>query len=178
MNYSLFSTQSSEAGFRLLSVEIYNWGTFDRYVCGISPQGSTTLLTGANGSGKTTYVDAILTLLVPERKKRHYNQSSGSTGKNERTEESYVLGEYGDIEEEGRSGKVTQRLRENRQETYSILLAVFRNEDQYVTLAQTRWFAGSELRRSYLIAHKTQHRSGPAPDRPVGSVAQAAERAA
>jgi len=154
MNYSLFSTQSLEAGFRLHSIEIYNWGTFDRYVCGISPEGSTTLLTGANGSGKTTYVDAILTLLVPERKKRLYNQSSGATGKNERTEESYVLGEYGDIEEEGRVGKITQRLRENRQETYSILLAVFRNEDQFVTLAQTRWFAGSELKRSYLIAHK------------------------
>lgn len=154
MNYSLFSTQSTEAGFRLHSIEIFNWGTFDRYVCGISPEGSTTLLTGANGSGKTTYVDAILTLLVPERKKRLYNQSSGATGKNERTEESYVLGEYGDIEEEGRVGKITQRLRENRQETYSILLAVFRNEDQFVTLAQTRWFAGSELKRSYLIAHK------------------------
>lgn len=154
MNYSLFSTQSSEAGFRLHSVEIYNWGTFDRYVCGISPEGSTTLLTGANGSGKTTYVDAILTLLVPERRKRLYNQSSGAMGKNERTEESYVLGEYGDIEEEGRVGKITQHLRENRQETYSILLAVFRNEDQFVTLAQTRWFAGSELKRSYLIAHK------------------------
>lgn len=154
MNYSLFSTQSSEAGFRLHSVEIYNWGTFDRYVCGISPEGSTTLLTGANGSGKTTYVDAILTLLVPERKKRLYNQSSGATRKDERTEESYVLGEYGDIEEEGGLGKVTQRLRPNRQETYSILLAVFRNEDQFVTLAQTRWFSGSELKRSYLIAHK------------------------
>lgn len=154
MNYSLFSTQSLEAGFRLHSVEIYNWGTFDRYVCGISPEGSTTLLTGANGSGKTTYVDAILTLLVPERKKRHYNQSSGATRKDERSEESYVLGEYGDIEEEGRVGKITQRLRPNRQETYSILLAVFRNEDQFVTLAQTRWFSGSELKRSYLIAHK------------------------
>ncbi|WP_298269492.1 ATP-binding protein [Geobacter sp.] len=154
MNYSLFSTQSSEAGFRLHNVEIYNWGTFDRYVCDISPEGSTTLLTGANGSGKTTYVDAILTLLVPERKKRLYNQSSGATRKDERTEESYVLGEYGDIEEEGRVGKITQRLRPNRTEVYSILLAVFRNEDQFVTLAQTRWFAGSELKRSYMIAHK------------------------
>ncbi|KAA6340494.1 hypothetical protein EZS27_011639 [termite gut metagenome] len=72
-NYSLFSTQSSEAGYRLQRVEIFNWGVFDKQIFSISPEGNTSLLTGANGAGKTTYLEAILTLLVPERRMRRYN---------------------------------------------------------------------------------------------------------
>jgi hypothetical protein len=57
-------------------------------------------LTGANGSGKTTWIDALLTLMVPERKYRFYNQSSGTERKGDRSEETYVLGNYGDIQNE------------------------------------------------------------------------------
>ena len=84
-NYSLFSNESQTSGYRLLSVEIYKWGVFDGEIYKITPDGNTSLLTGANGSGKTSFVDAILTLLVPERRMRFYNLSSGNAAKNERT---------------------------------------------------------------------------------------------
>lgn len=148
--YSLFSTQSSEAGYRLQYVEIFNWGTFDKEIFRINPECNTTLLTGANRSGKTTFIEAILTLLVPEKRIRLYNLASGH--KSERNEESYVLGEYGDAENE--TGKVTLRLREDKSNTYSIILATFRNEEKYVTLIQTRWFLGSDMKRNYLLAYK------------------------
>jgi uncharacterized protein YPO0396 len=148
--YSLFSTQSSEAGYRLQYVEVFNWGTFDKEIFRINPECNTTLLTGANRSGKTTFIEALLTLLVPEKRMRFYNLASGQ--KNERNEESYVLGEYGDAENE--TGKVTLRLREEKSSTYSIILASFKNEDKVVTLIQARWFSGSEMKRSYLVAYK------------------------
>jgi uncharacterized protein YPO0396 len=151
-NYSLFSTQSSEAGYRLQRVEIFNWGVFDKQIFSISPGGNTSLLTGANGAGKTTYLEAMLTLLVPERRMRRYNQASGANTKDERSEESYVLGEIGEIENE--QTREIQRLRPDKTKTYSIILAVFRNEERFITLAQTRWFVGSEMKRSFIISHK------------------------
>ncbi|MDR1054970.1 MAG: hypothetical protein LBL90_03925 [Prevotellaceae bacterium] len=151
-NYSLFSTQSSEAGYRLQRVEIFNWGVFDKHIYSISPKGNTSLLTGANGAGKTTYLEAILTLLVPERRMRRYNQASGANTKDERSEESYVLGEIGEIENE--QTREIQRLRPDKTKTYSIILAVFQNEERFITLVQTRWFVGSEMKRNFVISHK------------------------
>ena len=74
---SLFSTSSDKAGFRLQYMEVYNWGTFNEKVFRINPKGNNSLLTGVNASGKSTYIDALLTLIVPAKKDRFYNQSSG-----------------------------------------------------------------------------------------------------
>jgi len=158
MQLGVFSTDEAKSGFRLQYMEIFNWGTFDEHVWKINPVGETSLLTGANGSGKTTFVDALLTLIVPEKKHRFYNQSSGSEKKGDRTEETYVLGGYGNVHTgDGQSSK-TLYLRENKDQAYSILLAHFSNEaEQYVTLFQVRWFSGSEMKRVFAIAHKPLH---------------------
>lgn len=150
---SLFSTSSDKAGFRLQYMEVYNWGTFDEKVFRINPQGNNSLLTGANASGKSTYIDALLTLMVPTKKDRFYNQSSGVDKKGNRTEETYVLGHYGNIQEEGKSSTSTQKLRDKN--TYSVILAYFKNTDlKQVTLFQVRWFSSNgELNRQFGIAH-------------------------
>lgn len=152
MNLSLFSTKPSESGFRLHTYEILNWGTFDKQVWTIEPGGETSLLTGANASGKTTLVDGLLTLLVPEKRMRFYNQTAGSKG--ERTEDSYVMGEYGETENADTNTRETKKLRADKTTAQSILLAVFQNESQYITLAQVRWYAGGELKRTFILAHK------------------------
>ncbi len=145
------SSKSKKAGFRLQYMELLNWGTFDKKIYSIEPQGENSLLTGANGSGKTTCVDALLTLLVAEKRKRFYNQSSGVEKKGDRTENSYVYGAYGDMAIEGK-GTTTQKLRKNN--AYSIILANFAAADgKEMTLFQLRWFVGNELRREYGIAH-------------------------
>lgn len=149
---SLFSTSSDKAGFRLQYMEVFNWGTFDKKVFRINPQGNNSLLTGANASGKSTYIDALLTLIVPVKKDRFYNQSSGVEKKGDRTEETYVLGHYGSIQEEGKTSSSTQRLRDTN--TYSVILAYFSNTDQkQITLFQVRWFSNGELKRQFGIAH-------------------------
>lgn len=149
---SLFSTSSDKAGFRLQYMEVFNWGTFNAKVFRINPQGNNSLLTGANASGKSTYIDALLTLIVPAKKDRFYNQSSGVDKKGDRTEETYVLGHYGNIQEEGKTSSSTQKLRDTN--TYSVILAHFENTDQKrITLFQVRWFSNNELRRQFGIAH-------------------------
>lgn len=149
---SLFSTSSDKAGFRLQYMEVYNWGTFNEKVFRINPKGNNSLLTGANASGKSTYIDALLTLIVPAKKDRFYNQSSGVEKKGDRTEETYVLGHYGNIQEEGKTSTSTQKLRDTN--TYSVILASFSNKDQkQITLFQVRWFSNNELRRQFGIAH-------------------------
>ena len=73
---SLFNTSPQVAGFKLDYMEVWNWGTFDETVYRLCPQGNNSLLTGANASGKSTLIDAMLTLLVPLKRQRFYNQSS------------------------------------------------------------------------------------------------------
>ncbi|MBO9620290.1 MAG: hypothetical protein J7539_14785 [Niabella sp.] len=157
MQLSVFSTDNEKSGFRLQYMEVFNWGTFDDKIHTIHPGGETSLLTGANGSGKTTFVDALLTLIVPEKRYRFYNQSSGSEKKGDRTEETYVLGGYGTINSETGVTK-SLYLREKKEEAYSILLVNFTNEDQQeVTLFQVRYFNNGDLKRQFGVARKSLH---------------------
>src|SRR5688500_14384369 len=84
---------NEQIGFRLARLEIYNWGTFDGEIWTMIPEGQTAVLTGANGSGKSTVVDALLTLLV-EPRQRNYNLASGAGSSRERSERTYVRGQY------------------------------------------------------------------------------------
>lgn len=127
----------SLCGFRLQSIEVYNWGTFDGQVWALDLASKNGLLTGDIGSGKSTLVDAVTTLLVPSHRIA-YNKAAGAENK-ERTLRSYVLGFYKtERNESGGNGKPVA-LRDNN--SYSVILGVFYNEgfDQTVTLAQVFW---------------------------------------
>src|SRR6056297_793810 len=132
-----FSTDQTRAGFRLHRVEVYNWGTFDKDVWKLQPGGDNCLLTGDIGSGKSTLVDAITTLLVPAQKIT-YNKAAGAEAR-ERSLRSYVLGHYkSERVESGLSAKAVS-LRD--QNSYSVILGHFYNAgfDHHVTLAQVFW---------------------------------------
>ncbi len=64
------------SGYRLIRLEVYNWGTFDGRVWALHPDGRNSLLTGDIGSGKSTIVDAVTTLLVPAHRVA-YNKAAG-----------------------------------------------------------------------------------------------------
>src|SRR5487761_2214677 len=80
------------SGSRLQRLEVFNWGTFDQKVWSFELRGRNALLTGDIGSGKSTLVDAITTLLVPAQRIA-YNKAAEADAK-ERTLRSYVLGYY------------------------------------------------------------------------------------
>lgn len=123
------------AGYRLQYTEVYNWGTFDHDVWRFTPNTDTALLTGDIGSGKSTIVDALTTLLVPSHKAA-YNKAAGADAR-ERTLRSYVEGHYKSERNEATGKSRAKGLRENRR-TYSVILGVFTNHgfDETVTLAQ------------------------------------------
>lgn len=127
-------------GFRLERLELYNWGTFDGEIWTMTPNKQTAVLTGANGSGKSTVVDALLTLLIDNRK-RNYNLASGAGTSRERTEKSYIRGQYSRSRSDNSIEAQANTLRDTQ--SYSVLLAVFEDEAKArtVTLAQVLWIS-------------------------------------
>jgi uncharacterized protein YPO0396 len=124
-------------GFRLSRLEVLNWGTFDSRVWTLRADSRNALLTGDIGSGKSTLVDAVTTLLVPSHRVA-YNRAAGADAR-ERTLRSYVLGHYkAERSELGGAGRPVA-LRDAG--SYSVILGVFHNAgyDQTVTLAQVFW---------------------------------------
>ncbi|MFN2327478.1 MAG: ATP-binding protein [Chromatocurvus sp.] len=149
-----FASGNDQAGFRLHRLEIYNWGTFDNQVWQLLPRGDNSLLTGDIGSGKSTLVDAITTLLVPAQHIT-YNKAAGAEGK-ERSLRSYVLGHY--KSERGESGLSTRAVALRDHNSYSVILGHFYNSgyDTHVTLAQVFWCKDStgQPARFYIVADR------------------------
>ena len=134
-----FLADDTLAGYRLHRLEVFNWGTFDRRVWTLEPGGRNSLLTGDIGSGKSTLVDAITTLLVPSQRAA-YNKAAGAQSR-ERTLRSYVLGHYKSERSEASGAARPVALRDHN--SYSVVLGVFHNTgyDKTVTLAQVFWMA-------------------------------------
>ncbi len=132
-----FMADDSLSGFRLHRLEVFNWGTFDGRVWTFHLNGNNVLLTGDIGSGKTTLVDAVTTLLVPAQRIA-YNKAAGADTR-ERTLRSYVLGHYKSERHEISGTARPVALRDHN--SYSVVLGVFHNVgyDQTVTLAQVFW---------------------------------------
>jgi len=133
-----FVQDDALTGFRLKRLEVFNWGTFDKKVWSFHLEGKNALLTGDIGSGKSTLVDAVTTLLVPAHRIA-YNKAAGATAK-ERDLRSYVLGHYKSEQSESVGTAKPVALRGHG--SYSVILGEFYNEgyDQTVTLAQVFWF--------------------------------------
>jgi len=144
------------SGFRLTRLELYNWGTFDQRVWSLEANARNTLLTGDIGSGKSTIVDAVTTLLLPANR-ISYNKAAGADTR-ERSLRSYVLGYYKSERNEVTGTTKPVALRDGTK--YSVILGVFGNEgyDDTVTIAQVFWLrgadAGGQPDRFYVTADK------------------------
>jgi uncharacterized protein YPO0396 len=137
-----FSADDALTGFRLERLEVFNWGTFDDRVWVLRVDSRNGLLTGDIGSGKSTLVDAITTLLVPAQRIA-YNKAAGADSK-ERTLRSYVLGYYKSERNEVTGTAKPVSLRDHN--SYSVVLGVFRNAgyDTTVTIAQVFWMKDAQ----------------------------------
>src|SRR5258708_3359826 len=111
------------------------------------------LLTGDIGSGKSTIVDAICTLLLPANRIA-YNKAAGADTR-ERSLRSYVLGYY--KSERNDLGGTAKRVALRDGSKDSVLLAVFTNAgyDAAVSLAQVFWLrddSAGQPERLYVTA--------------------------
>jgi uncharacterized protein YPO0396 len=149
-----FSNDDRLTGYRLKRLEVYNWGTFHERIWDLSLDGTNGLLTGDIGSGKSTLVDAITTLLVPAHRVS-YNKAAGAEFK-ERSLKSYVFGYYKSERSDG--GYSTKPVALRDRNSYSVILGTFFNEGygQTITLAQVFWQkeAAGQPARIYIVADR------------------------
>lgn len=131
------SEKRQQGGFRLARLELFNWGTFDQHVWSFELGGHDGLLTGDAGSGKSTLVDAITTLLLPANRIT-YNKAAGAETR-ERDLRSYVLGYYKGERNEASNRSRPVALRDIG--SFSVIVSVFTNPGygSVVTLAQAFW---------------------------------------
>lgn len=147
-------------GFRLHRLELLNWGTFNKDVRTFRLDGENSLLTGDIGSGKSTVVDAITTLLLPANR-IEYNKAAGAQ-KKERSLMSYVRG----FHKSARSGigDTSRPVALRGPGAFTVVLGVFHNAtlDKTVTLAITLWATqeAGQPTRFYSIAEGEQSIKG------------------
>ena len=147
MTSSLFSPTELEdyssdrlPGCRLQRLEVYNWGTFDQKTWSFELGGRNALLTGDIGSGKSTLVDAITTLLLPANK-ISYNKAAGAQTR-ERDLRSYVQGYYKSERNETTGASRPVGLRDDSQ--FSAILGVFANIDFATTVTLIQVFRAKD----------------------------------
>lgn len=150
------SGEGPRPGFRLHRLELLNWGTFDGGVRTFRLDGETSLLTGDIGSGKSTVVDAVTTLLLPAHR-IEYNKAAGAQ-KKERTLMSYVRGFH--KSERTAAGDSSKPVALRGPGSFSVVLGVFHNAvlDKTVTLALTLWATqeAGQPNRFYTLAAREQ----------------------
>lgn len=122
------------ASFALSHIDLYDWGAFGgRHCAQIDPRGSAVI--GPTGSGKTTLIDALMTLLTANPR---YNLASTGGHESDRDLASYVRGvtgtgnNSGDNDHVARNGAVV-----------SGIAARFSNGVAVVRVGALFWFDGS-----------------------------------
>jgi uncharacterized protein YPO0396 len=109
----------------------------------LRPDARNALVTGDIGSGKSTLVDAITTLLLPANK-ISYNKAAGAETR-ERSLRSYVLGHHKSARNEETGATYSVALRDPTK--FSVILGVFTNEGyaETVTVAQVFWMKNGDV---------------------------------
>ncbi|UCN00024.1 hypothetical protein LCX93_10910 [Sulfurimonas sp. SWIR-19] len=148
-----FAQDDASAGFRLQHFEFYNWGTYDKKIVTLPLEKSNALLTGDIGSGKSTIVDALTTLLVPHNR-IVFNKAAGATTK-ERTLYSYIVGEYKTTQDENFGHSKAVSLRDEK--SYSVILGRFENigYDESLTLAQFFYIINKQVHKFFIVSKST-----------------------
>lgn len=138
--------------FILTSLELYNWGGFRGYHrADIDASG--TAVIGPTGSGKTTLVDALMTLLCANPR---YNLASTGGHESDRDLVSYVRGVSGPGD-----GGVDQSHIARQGKTVTAIAATLERDGAQVRLGAVLWFEGSsssasDLKKLWLLTESAE----------------------
>ncbi len=144
----MLSGHICSSAFILKQLEIYNWGPFDRpEPLEIDSLG--TAIVGPTGSGKTTLVDAFMTLITPLPK---YNLASTGGHESDRDLISYVRGVSGAGNNTGDNSHIARPGK-----TTTALSAVFSDGKTTIRIGALFWidgtgFSHADLRRAWLFS--------------------------
>jgi len=152
--------------FVLTHLELYNWGAFNgRHGAQIDIQG--TAIIGATGSGKTTLVDALMTLIVANPR---YNLASTGGHESDRDLISYIRGVSGAGNESGNNEHIVRS-----ENTVTGIAARFSSGEKHLRIGAVFWLDGSssataDLKRLWIFSEadaygldewlEAQHRGG------------------
>ncbi len=118
----------------LTEIELFNWGGFNaRHTASIDSEG--TAIVGATGSGKTTLVDALMTLLCANPR---YNLASTGGHESDRDLGSYVRGVSGPGDGGNEQNHIARKGR-----TVTGIAARFKNAEHSLRIGAVLWFDGS-----------------------------------
>jgi len=139
---------------RLAELSVFNWGSFDGlHTARIDPEG--TLITGDNGSGKSTFVDGLMALLLPAGRAT-FNVAAAQGDRTDRSLLSYMRGSFGAAHE-----GISTRVKSKREKSVVTgLRALYRADDaSEITLAALFWTTQtsntlSEVKRVYVVARR------------------------
>jgi uncharacterized protein YPO0396 len=150
-------TNSGSNQFRLATIQLFNWGTFDGVVDFVIPDEGF-LLVGPSGSGKSTVLDAHAAIMTPP-KWASFNVAAREAelhGK-DRNYITYIRGAWS--QQTGESGEfVSQYLRPDT--TWSAIAETYRHGDgRVVVLCQVFWVRGKstssrDVKRLYLVMQR------------------------
>lgn len=155
---------SADASFILQELHLYNWGAFaGRHQVAIDPGNSA--LIGPTGSGKTTLVDALMTLLCASPR---YNLASTGGHESDRDLVSYVRGASGQGNDSGdhiaRAGRcatgIAARLVRGAESVWLGTLLWFDGSSQSAADMQKRWFFAQGAGHSLDLWLEEQHSGG------------------
>jgi len=139
---------------RLAELSVFNWGSFDGlHTARIDPEG--TLITGDNGSGKSTFVDGLMALLLPAGRAT-FNVAAAQGDRTDRSLLSYMRGSFGTAHE----GSSTRIKSKREKSVVTGLRALYRaDDDSEITLAALFWTTQAsnslgEVKRVYVIARR------------------------
>ena len=131
--------------FRLVRLQVVNWGTFDGYRdLPISERG--VLFTGPSGSGKSSLLDGHSVVILPTHLQR-FNASADLTARGARqgtrSAADYVRGAWSHGDDEHGQGQA--RYLRGGLPTWSAIGATYDDGDGHVTTAVVvKWFTGTE----------------------------------
>lgn len=138
--------------FILTRLELYNWGGFQGYHrAEIDPYG--TAVIGPTGSGKTTLVDALMTLLCANPR---YNLASTGGHESDRDLVSYVRGVSGPGD-----GGIEQSHIARQGKTVTAIAVTLERDGAQVRLGTVLWFEGTsssatDLKKLWLLSESPE----------------------
>lgn len=134
--------------YKLTRLDLYNWGGFEgRHGVDIDPRG--TAIIGPTGAGKTTLVDALMTLLTEHPK---YNLASTGGHESDRDLVSYVRGVSGAGTSDGSNAHISRSGK-----TLTGIAATFSDDNEPLTIGALFWMDGtssgaSDLKRRWIFS--------------------------
>lgn len=147
---SLFSVGQ----IRLSELSVFNWGSFNGlHTASIDPFG--TLITGDNGSGKSTFIDGLMALLLPAGRAM-FNVAAAQGDRLDRSLLSYMRGSFGSVHD----GASTRVKSKRESAVVTGLRALFKGDDNsQITLAALFWTMQptnvlADVTRLYVVAKR------------------------